>query len=634
MIFFTGMPYFLDQIGVPISSATAAFSFYNKSLINNQTVPPDNWAINSFSGILNTGSTGTFFQYSGTGYFNGSTIMKLNAPYTFDNDTILLSYEKLRTGDEILLSSATGNSFSTYSGFCLGVNNANKLYFKYWNNVEGVFSFTASNILANKNLIIINRNNNVLTMGNLNNNTLSFETETFYIKNNVFKQSDQLFLGGIYPNINWANNSSNFSGYVDKFFIFKNIPFFYNQYIVSGILHIYSGKLGYIQNTCYTTGYFIESGFSTSGITGFLTNSSNLNITGITGYITGVTGYSYSGVTGYNNILLGYYSNNCNITSAIYGQTPLSGLITINYSYNFPQTGIISFTGYNQIPLTGQITGSKQVYITGEICTGVFLETGASIFFKDTDYLESLSFSEISLLSEINKQNDIVEVYYESYQDKNLNYNKNLNFNFIKNNFTTENNLTSGTLVFCNGQLIIDSGYYLETIGYDTFIRTNNDYFITGNEIYVNNLINGNDDLFYDGFTGDFEFLSITGIHSGMQLAGKNFNNKFVFVNGQKLISGITYTGNNTFNLNIPSGNNYVYIKSIPTLNNITGNESTLKIQTKNLNKTSSQVYLNGIKQKLNNNYVENSNFDLFSGDFYENKNNYIIYNNTEDFFV
>ena len=116
-------------------------------------------------------------------------------------------------------------------------------------------------------------------------------------------------------------------------------------------------------------------------------------------------------------------------------------------------------------------------------------------------------------------------------------------------------------------------------------------------------------------------------------MAGKNLNNKFIFINGQKLVSGITYSGINTININIPSGDNFIFLKSIPGFNYFSGNSNIIDLNKSNLNKNCSQVYFNGIKQKINNNYLEKGSFDLLSGSLNENNNTFIIYNYTDDFF-
>jgi hypothetical protein len=643
MIRFTGMQYFLNSIGVETSNVFSSFTFYS-GFSNNTFVYPDLWATSSASGILNTGIngsvTGSFYQNSGTGFFNGSAIMKLNSPYTFENDTILLSYERLRTGDEILLSSATGNSFSTYSGFCVGVNHANKLYFKYWNPVEGVFTFTARNKLANKNLILLNKYDNILTIGKFNNNLIDFETEIFTFKENAFRQNSELFVGGMYNSVPWANDqASNFSGYIDKFFIFKNSLLSYKNDYVSGIVHSISGSLGITGIECYITGYLTGSGFSTSGVTGFLNTPFSITGTGITGYATGIRPYSYSGVTSYTNSSLGFFADSCNNLIQIFTQIPITGRITINSNVLSGITGLIITTGFNQTPLTGSITGIVNTYVTGQICNQTFVKTGEDIFYKDNNYFKSLSYSEISYFSPVNSSTDILEVYYENYSDRSLNYNNNLLFNiiddsFFSNNFVDETVLPSGLLLFLNGQLILDSGFFLRTSGYDTFITPTIDYYRTGNTIYVNESIGINDNIFYDYFTGNSEILCITGIGSGHQVLNRNFTNNLVFLNGQKLISGVTYTGINTINIPIPSGTGYIFLKSIsPLVQYRSGNSSVLLINN-NLNQNCSQLYFNGIKQQINQNYIENSNFDLYSGTIDPIINNFIIYNNTNDFFV
>jgi hypothetical protein len=321
MSLFTGMKYFLDQVGVNTTQVQAAFSFCQSQRVDTTSVYSDEWATSSSSGILNKEATGQFFNSTGIAYFNGSAYMKLSNPYTFDNDTMLLSYEKLRAGDEILMSSVTGTNFINYSGFCIGVNDANKFYFKYWNPVEGPFTFTYSQNLANKNLMILNRNGNIFTIGSFNNNLLQFDNEIFSIKNNIFAQSNNLFLGGTPNNVNWAHSQTlNFSGYIDKFFIFKDAPFIYNNKYVSGLIYLNTGSDGYIENNCYTTGYFSGFQFPITGVS-YQVIPFNITGSGITGSQVILTGYSYSGVTGYGRTSLGFYGD-CNCQIEIFAQTP------------------------------------------------------------------------------------------------------------------------------------------------------------------------------------------------------------------------------------------------------------------------------------------------------------------------
>ena len=80
---------------------------------------------------------------------------------------------------------------------------------------------------------------------------------------------------------------------------------------------------------------------------------------------------------------------------------------------------------------------------------------------------------------------------------------------------------------------------------------------------------------------------------------------------------------------------NNILIKEIPdNFIYYSRNSGSLRL-TGAFNHGCSQVYYNGIKQKINNNYIENSRFDLISGNYIEpNEFQKLIYNNTDDFFV
>ena len=643
MTFYTGIKFFADNLGIEYNKILAAFSFYSGFNTNN-IIYPEIWSgSNSATGYLSTvviGGQG-FFNFNGTGNFNGSLTMSLrgqNFALTEDS-TFFISYQKLRTGSEILLSSATGTNFNNCQGYCLGVNDANKLYLKYWNPVEGPSTFTYSKILSDKNLIVVNRTNSILSIGRYDNNKFSYDLEQFSIFNNAFKNNDSgsLFLGGHSSNINWVDSSSNnFSGFVDKFYFFSGLPFQYCNILTSGLYSIPTGYDGYTETFCYTTGYNFNSGFSYTGITGVFVSGFSSGVSGITGYTTGVSGYSYSGITGYAQNSLGIYVDNCGNSQILYQQVPVSGLISGTYITAIPLTGFTYITGTQEIVLSGIISGFSGIYITGEICDSIFNITGDILYDVNESYLSSLSYSQISLLSNVEQNKDTVEIYNEPYQNTPLNYNTNLLYDNISSYYTDNNILNSNIiLLFANGQALFSSGYTLVQNGYDTVIVPNIDYYVTGNIFITNNNFTINDNLFYDSFGENSSGFLLTGYTSGNIIPNINFSGSSVFYNGQKLVSGKDYTGNNRFNFSIDSGNNYILIKKLPS--NIiyqSGSSGTLNLNNKNLNDGCSQVYLNGIRQKINNNYIENSNYDLISGNYTEPSVNSIIYNNTNDFFV
>jgi len=644
MSYYTGIKFFADVLDVEYNQILAAFSFYSGNL-NSTTVLPENWSgSQSATGWL-TSSSPSFFAKTGTGIFTSNISMYVSGKdFSLNDSTLFLSYERYNNvkGSQILLTSATGD-YSDSVGYLLGINDANKLYFKYWNPVEGAYTFTYSKILSDKNLIVLNRNNSVITMGRYNNNTYSFETEEFSIYQNAFKNhpSGILYLGGYggtnIPIQNWATRgTSNLYAYVDKFYFFSGLPFQYCNTLASGLYSIATGYQGSTNTFCYTTGYNFNSGFSYTGVTGIFVSGFSSGISGITGYTTGVSGYSYSGITGYSGKSLGIYVDNCGNSQTLYQQVPVSGLISGTYVTAIALTGFTYITGTKEIQLTGNISGSSGIYITGQVCNNIFTVTGDILYDVDQNYLKSLSYSEISLLSNIKQNEDIVEIYNEPYQNTSLNYNVNLIYDNL-NNYHTDNQILDSNkiLLFANGQALLNSGYVLVQNGYDVNILPSADYYITGNIITTNNSFIINDNLFYDSFTGNITGFLLTGYSSGSVIPNVNFFNSLVFYNGQKLISGIDYTGSNQLNFSISSGDNYILIKNLPS--NIvyqSGSTGTLNLNNKNLNNGCTEVYLNGIKQKLNNNYVENSFYDLISGNYIEASTNSIIYNNTDDFFV
>jgi hypothetical protein len=636
---FTGVKYFVDTLGINVENVFAAFSFYSGNNFDN-IVYPEKWATNSASGLY-TGPS-SFYDYPGTGYFNGQNFFKLNKNLNFDNTTIFLSYQKLRSQDEILLSSAQGNNFNNYSGFCLGVNNANKLYFKYWNPVEGVFTFTYNKIIADKNLIILNRNGSVFSIGSYNTNSLQFEMEEFNIFQNSFANSNSLYVGGTpeINNVNWLFNSFNFSGYIDKLYIFDNEDvLIYKNSLVSGLFINVTGAEGELIKDCYLTGTSINSGFLYSQITGTLISGFQSGSIGITGYTISGSGYSYSGITGYLDVYIGQRIDNCGVSYDIIEKQPLSGLITNTININVPLIGTILSTGYIEIPLSGLISGNVLIPQTGEVCNEIFNVTGNVQYIVDENYLKSLSYNEITLFYPNTDNQNITEVYLEPYKNETLIYNRNLLYDSLYENFffIDKEYKQNEILLFANGQTLIDGGYKLIPSGYNIIRRPEIDYFLTGTTVETEKFFITEDNLFYDYFSGKFYWNKNTGRF--INIPNNLGNNYWVFQNGQKLIKNKDFTtlglSCELLNVNNPNEENYIIFREIP--NNfiyISGNSGYVRLSSP-FNHGCSQVYYNGVKQKINNNYIENANLDLIFNNYYEFSNlEELIYNNSDDFFV
>jgi hypothetical protein len=641
----SGMNFIVDFFQIDYENIPAAFSFRANPTTDTNIIYGDPWAINAFSGILETVGGNGFFTYSGTGYFNGNNYFQLSENYSLNDSTILISYEKLRAGNEILLSSVTGSSLNDYAGFHIGINDANKLYLKYWNNIEGPFTFTYEGILSDKNVLIINRNSSFITLGHFNNNTFEFSSQTFEIYENNFINSSILYVGGNPNSPSWdSNNPLNFSGYMDRLYIFNNTPYIYANTLVKGLFSEPTGFEGELEEYCYLTGFLSGSGFSYSGNSGVLISKFESGVVGITGYTQINSGYVYTGITGYSKQYLGFYIDNCGNNIDITTETPLSGEISREILVTVPLTGLVYVTGFNEVGQTGIVSGISNVFVTGVVCDSYFNSTGEILYNNDYDYLLSLSYRQVSLLSPVDStdpnflNNNIVEIYAEKYKSETLEYNKNLDYDTLnENHFYIDREFAPNEiLMFGNGQALIDSGYELIPSGYEIIRNPKLDYFITGVTVETNKFFVEIDFLFYDYFSGRFWALKNTG--NIVNIPDNINNNYWVFINGQKLISGINYEKNS--NTLILTGvdeleENYIIFKEI--LDNYiykSGLLGTFEIET-GFNHECSQVYYNGIKQKIYNNYIENSHYDLISGIFKETSSlKDIIYNNTDDFFV
>ena len=390
--------------------------------------------------------------------------------------------------------------------------------------------------------------------------------------------------------------------------------------------------------SCYETGYSILSGFSVTGVTGIFASGFQIQTTGITGYVNILSGFSYSGITGTQQNIIGSYVDNCGVVNNIYNTIFLSGLITGNLTISSGMTGLIFTTGTQNINLTGLITGESLISITGEVCVTGQESNLILDYYKDNNFLKSLSYSEVSLLKENIKTGDIVEVFTEIYTGITLNYNIDLEKNSVDQYYYNNNLYNSGEFIlFKNGQALSNNNYNIIQSGYNVIYEPVFDYFVTGNKIYAKSF-NDEDYVFIDNITGEISSFLLTGSTLNLPFNATINDKLFIFKNGQKLVSGRDYVTvtNNIFSLiNTPlNQENYLTVKKYyKHFNYSSGESGSLKI-TGYYNNNSSQVYYNGIKQKLFNNYIENSKLDMISGNFYIKGFNDQILSDTDDFFI
>lgn len=158
-----------------------------------------------------------------SGIFSGRDIVRIGYDNNFDSFTAIIDYVNSfcnTTGSNqcsVILS--TMQSPTGLSGFNLGINQANRLYFEYIN-TEGIktsFSFQTS--LKEKNTITLSIfNNNLANVG-------IFDYSSSSLKNiNVpltdYKKSDTWYIGGFYNNTD--KKYTGFFGEIENFILFND----------------------------------------------------------------------------------------------------------------------------------------------------------------------------------------------------------------------------------------------------------------------------------------------------------------------------------------------------------------------------------------------------------------------------
>ena len=569
----TGIKYFYDYIGLD-NPVLAAFSFNdNEGLSFGSDYEFQGARSGVFDGVINSGTfLSRFYDHPGSGHFdsrmsgNLSIAGALNVP----DWTLFMLYERTGQNAHTLISTLQ-NANGTPSGFAVGINEANKLYMEYYNNVDGLQTVTFSGIIPSKNIISVAKNNSIIRLSYFDPNAEVLLSQTFDVFQNNFVDSSLWTIGSGRGTGTFRRPV--FEGYVDEVIL------------ISGVL-----IEDFQRVLC--SGFYASRNADTSSVVTICSESTILS-----GVITGAA----SGIAGFQPFVQSEFIDICGEIHRIYGYSGLSG--------------IISGTAF--IPII--VSGCQQV--TGVVDNGFTIHSGL---------LSSLGMEGLAVLWNIDAEDSIFSSVIDE-QLHNTGRNRVAQFDLANGKFFLDSTYTSDEfLMYFNGQLTLFSGYTAYQSGYNLLFHLTGDYITSGLRIESNSRFEIVDTIIYDVGSGLSQAAFYTNIASGSSFAGMSFGDSLVFLNGQLLTSGVQYSGNQMLVslsglslLSIVERDFARYFEAQPTG----------YINTDKFLRNSSQIWMNGIRLQLGYDYVEIGDTDMLSGRYRRQDVDESIYNNTDDFF-
>jgi len=563
----SGFLYYYDRLGLDTGSYRVHYRFDNSGVLAN-----DSPYYPQFSGSLYP--TGTFFSQSGVGNFTGQYLNINNATgLASEFWTHILLFEKQNGKRGVLID--TLKSGEIFSGYLLGVNDNNKLYFQSYDQ-NGSFSRTSNLVLGKKNLAAVTKTNNLLSfyIADFANDTVL--AENFTINGNYVLPSSKMVIGRASGNSS-LTDSSPLSGFIDEYvYLTDALGSTTLQALFSGLCSSYQSVSGEV------SGYYINE---------------------ITGYATGITGVT--GVTGYQNEITGS------------GIDPFS---TGEYELLY---GTVAKTGYlTSGQLITPLTGLVGHTITGDSSFILSFNSGLARSF----YLD-----EISYIRQIDG-NDISTVNINPFGSK---INKIGGYDLVEGKFQLDAPYSENRVqLYINGVSQLYTGFSVTGNFYGSGIVLSGDYRLDGRLVDSTGFFTKDDTLIFDLVGGDKKKFDV--YHPALNsTVSFNPSGDFVFFNGILLISGMDYDiSSNLFRwktdmFSTTSG-------ALTVFNPLSGSvKSTGKLfnSFSGVYRNHSQVFLNGQRQLINTNFIENSSLDLVGQSGIFDSSLVSIYNNDTTFF-
>ena len=570
----SGINYFHNLLGLDENNFKIFYSFESGDFLESNPL-----ADASFSGEI---FGNDFFEQNGSGNFSEACVKIKNVSgLNQSQNTFIFTQEQISNGGGVIFSSLEGTQ--NKSGFSFGINDANRLYFEYYNaNLPVVRTF--DNIPSDKNLYTLKFSPSNLSFGYYNFNSKLLESQSFSISTNSYFPSENWYLGS-------GENQKRYTGYIDNFLYFNNsipdatltrlLSGIWNKVneeevvtggsfsIITGYQSIVTGEISgnptsvFYELSGFDTEFYDKEIFSYNLLTGSVSSGEKilkflgpmpeycLNRPEIPIYFEEIVSSSTTGITGVEKILSG--------VDQIGIQKPV---------YQKIESGSFIQSGQLLIP----IFGNFQSGITGFLNTPV----------PDWNYLKSFGMKSLTYLGDFELesfpnavvyQNQVVvnngvpviygvgledfpnafEGYAISTGDRIDWFNNESTFNFSSLQFILSQQFPSGSVdVYLDG-ILNSTGDYSITGGPINFgINHSGDYFISGNRLFFKNSVNQNNRVFYDfGRVEDAFTINSSDYQTGKFIIDRG--NHLFFHKGYKLIQGVDYSGDSDSGVFWPS---------------------------------------------------------------------------------
>ncbi len=625
----SGLRVFLNNIPSGVDSYNAVFpaQFQDSPIVFTEIL--DNATILGHK-ISNVTNTGFRIDFSNLTNSTGYTLSSFAAPAQVNSD-----FKLFKTG-------IVDGSDSMIINFPNAMGAGTKLFCKFENNTNTIFGYNISDI---------NPNNFKVTFSNIVNQTGDF----LHILATNLSTEDQFQV------ISTPLTYGNYSQFIPFTNNFNAAPIVFGEITTSGT-NILAHQISGVSASGFYANFsnFIPSGytFNTMAWSGAQTR----------------TGYIYS--TGQETIYLGQITDECQNIYNLSGQHD----ILVATQYDLMLTRNVYSTGISGTLLTGYSGIRVPVYVP--IDYTVSLNTGQNSRFihnvtYQNDGFNSIQTNHSLYYSGANIQPDPFYVYKNCYQLfgyrlSNFNYDTNYIYSFGMDGVSYLNDIFSGDLselyiftgshnktnldidalfdrtrgeffayspyqnsdinVYGNGIGLFPSGFTASG-QFNEFINLQSDYTMSGNEIVSNGFFDGLDELIYDVIGGTKNIYNVPNRISLVSGVGyiNNFNvgNNGAYLNGIKLVSGYDY---DTVGSSFRFLDNYLTgvtgsIFTLPLDSNYTEYTGTYNYKnTPKFARNTSMLWANGLRQNLNEQYIEVANAGLLTGNKNFPTSNFNIY--------